>query len=84
MSASADGGAFGQIPGLSIRVDTAAGLPVAFYAIDDATTETAFVFGEFYRRTPAASATFAPFTHQGRGKQTVRCGPTVPPGWVLV
>ncbi|MFH8368900.1 TerD family protein [Streptomyces sp. NPDC018031] len=51
VAASCDGGTFGGIPGLAVRVDTAAGAPVAYFRIDDATTETAFVFGEFYRRS---------------------------------
>ncbi|MFF6995065.1 TerD family protein [Streptomyces sp. NPDC008313] len=50
VAASADGGAFGQIPMLDVRVTLPAGQPVASFAIGDATTETAFVFGEFYRR----------------------------------
>lgn len=50
VAASCDGGTFGGIPGLAIRVATAADAPVAYFRITDATTETAFVFGEFYRR----------------------------------
>ncbi|MGI5454864.1 TerD family protein [Streptomyces sp. CA-249302] len=50
VSASADGGRFGQIPQLDIRVALPAGQPIASFAITDASTETAFVFGEFYRR----------------------------------
>ncbi|MCD9141704.1 TerD family protein [Streptomyces albireticuli] len=50
VSASADGGAFGRVPDLDIRVATAAGAAVAHFPVGDATTETAFVFGEFYRR----------------------------------
>ncbi|WP_143664663.1 TerD family protein, partial [Streptomyces sp. NRRL B-24572] len=50
IAASADGGAFGQVPGLDVRVTDGAGNPVAHCAIGDATTETAFVFGEFYRQ----------------------------------
>ncbi|ARZ70090.1 resistance protein [Streptomyces albireticuli] len=50
VAASADGGTFGRVPGLDIRVATAAGAAVAHFPVGDATTETAFVFGEFYRR----------------------------------
>ncbi|NGN70376.1 TerD family protein, partial [Streptomyces sp. A7024] len=50
VAASADGGAFGQIPRLDIWVSLPDGRPVAAFAIGDATAETAFVFGEFYRR----------------------------------
>ncbi|MFF3604488.1 TerD family protein [Streptomyces sp. NPDC002463] len=50
IAASADGGAFGQVPGLDVRVTDGDGAPVAYCAIGDATTETAFVFGEFYRQ----------------------------------
>ncbi|MGW4723797.1 TerD family protein [Streptomyces sp. NPDC004291] len=49
VAASADGGAFGRVPGLDVRVTDAAGTPVAYRVIGDATTETAFVFGEFHR-----------------------------------
>ena len=49
--ASADGGTFGQVPGLYIRVlDERAGTEVARYDSADAGVETAFVLGEFYRR----------------------------------
>jgi stress response protein SCP2 len=50
VAASADGGTFGRIPELGVRVELPSGQPVASFAIGDATTETAFVFGEFYRR----------------------------------
>ncbi|MFF3329512.1 TerD family protein [Streptomyces sp. NPDC002888] len=53
VAASADAGTFGQIPLLDVRVALPAGQPVASFAIDDASTETAFVFGEFYRRNGA-------------------------------
>ncbi|MFH8659162.1 TerD family protein [Streptomyces afghaniensis] len=54
LAASADGGAFGQVPGLYIEVqDTAQGSPVARFDNPGATTETAFVLGEFYRRQGA-------------------------------
>ncbi|MDV5145690.1 TerD family protein [Streptomyces sp. SBC-4] len=147
--ASADGGSFGQVPGLDVRVTDAAGATVAYRAIGDATTETALLFGEFRREgggwrfrpvdqgyatglaglatdfgivvepppppipgpgyvpppaapaaRPAPSPTsvptadpavdpyggeFRPATYQGRGKETVRCDPGLPPGrWVLL
>ncbi|MDQ1021682.1 TerD family protein [Streptomyces afghaniensis] len=54
LAASADGGAFGQVPGLYIEVqDTTRGTPVARFDNPGATTETAFVLGEFYRRQGA-------------------------------
>ncbi|MGW0117140.1 TerD family protein [Streptomyces sp. NPDC003327] len=147
VAASVDGGAFGRVPELDVRVTDAAGLPVASCAIGDATTETAFVFGEFYRRdggwrfravgqgyasglaglatdfgivveappapipgpgyvpppppppappppraprpVPARvdpyGGDFRPAAYQGRGKETVRCDPGLPPGaWVLL
>ncbi|MDT0568202.1 TerD family protein [Streptomyces sp. DSM 3412] len=52
--ASADGGSFGQVPGLYIRVlDERAGTEVARFDSADAGVETAFVLGEFYRRQGA-------------------------------
>ncbi|MDT9690321.1 TerD family protein [Streptomyces sp. P9(2023)] len=134
VAASADGGAFGQVPGLDVRVTDLSGAPVAYFAIGDATRETAFVLGEFYRQeggwrfravgqgyasglaglatdfgivveappapipgpgyvppAPAPtyvadpfSSSFRPSTHQGRGKETVHCDPTLPPGWALL
>lgn len=49
--ASSDGGTFGQVPGLHIRVlDAGSGAEVARFDSGDATTETAFVLGELYRR----------------------------------
>ncbi|WP_406860931.1 TerD family protein [Streptomyces sp. HUAS MG47] len=51
VAASADGGPFGEVPGLDVRVTDPAGQPVVYFAIGDAAAETAFVFGEFYRRT---------------------------------
>ncbi len=49
--ASADGGTFGQVPGLHVRlVDADSGAEVARFDSQDATTETAFVLGELYRR----------------------------------
>ncbi|MEV0926113.1 TerD family protein [Streptomyces spongiicola] len=51
LAASADGGSFGQVPGLYVRVlDAAAGTEIARYESRDATVETAFVLGELYRR----------------------------------
>jgi tellurite resistance protein TerA len=54
LAASADGGAFGSVPGLHIRVlDAAGGAELARYDSTDATVETAFVLGELYRRQGA-------------------------------
>ncbi|MFG2307910.1 TerD family protein [Streptomyces sp. NPDC048566] len=51
LAASADGGTFGRVPGLRIRVlDAASGAEIARFDSTDATVETAFVLGEFYRR----------------------------------
>ncbi|MFC1434377.1 VWA domain-containing protein [Streptacidiphilus sp. N1-3] len=50
VGASADGGTFGQVPGLRLRVLTQDGAAVAEFDIDGASSETAFLFGEFYRR----------------------------------
>ncbi|MFF9479370.1 TerD family protein [Streptomyces sp. NPDC014733] len=51
LAASADGGTFGQVPGLYIRVlDAADGAELARFDSADATAETAFVLGELYRR----------------------------------
>jgi stress response protein SCP2 len=50
VAASADGGTFGQVPGLHLRLTDTAGTELARFDIADATTETAFVFGEVYRR----------------------------------
>ncbi|MEU8586008.1 TerD family protein [Streptomyces sp. NPDC048664] len=53
LAASADGGAFGQVPDLHIRVsDAALGTQIARFD-PVATVETAFVLGEFYRRRGA-------------------------------
>jgi len=51
IAASADGGSFGDVTGLSLTLfgGDATGL-LAEFEITDATTETAFVFGELYRR----------------------------------
>lgn len=54
LAASADGGSFGQVPGLYIKVlDAASGAEIARYDSQDATVETAFVLGELYRRQGA-------------------------------
>lgn len=54
LAASADGGTFGQVPGLHIRVlDAADGTELARYDSQDASVETAFVLGELYRRQGA-------------------------------
>ncbi|MCX4546167.1 TerD family protein [Streptomyces sp. NBC_01565] len=53
IAASAEGGAFGDVPGLYVEaVSTATGERLVVYSVDDddATTETAYVLGEFYRR----------------------------------
>ncbi|MGI5400682.1 TerD family protein [Streptomyces sp. CA-135486] len=54
LAASADGGSFGQVPGLRIKVlDALSGTEIARYDSEDATVETAFVLGELYRRQGA-------------------------------
>ncbi|MGA5358121.1 TerD family protein [Streptomyces purpurascens] len=54
LAASADGGTFGQVPDLYIEVqDAARSTPMARFDNPGATTETAFVLGEFYRRQGA-------------------------------
>ncbi|MEU2793692.1 TerD family protein [Streptomyces sp. NPDC007100] len=54
LAASADGGAFGRVPGLHIRVlDAGSGAELARFDSQDATAETAFVLGELYRRQGA-------------------------------
>lgn len=54
LAASCDGGAFGQVPDLYIEVkDAASGTAAARFDSAGATTETAFVLGEFYRRQGA-------------------------------
>ncbi|MCM2391264.1 TerD family protein [Streptomyces albipurpureus] len=50
LAASCDGGVFGAVPGLFIQALGPDGVVVMHYAVTDATTETAFVLGEFYRR----------------------------------
>ncbi|WP_026405003.1 TerD family protein [Actinomadura rifamycini] len=54
VAASADGGTFGEIDGLYVRlVDASGGAEVARFDSSGATTETAFVLGELYRRQGA-------------------------------
>jgi tellurite resistance protein TerA len=51
LAASADGGTFGRVPGLFIRVlDASGGAEIARFDSEDASVETAFVLGELYRR----------------------------------
>ncbi|MGW6454761.1 TerD family protein [Streptomyces sp. NPDC055078] len=44
------GGVFGAVPGLYVQALGPDGSVAVHYAVTDATTETAFVLGEFYRR----------------------------------
>ncbi|MGW0868004.1 TerD family protein [Streptomyces sp. NPDC002611] len=54
LAASADGGSFGQVPDLYIEVqDAGRSTPMARFDNPGATSETAFVLGEFYRRQGA-------------------------------
>ncbi|MEV0734589.1 TerD family protein [Streptomyces sp. NPDC050549] len=53
IAGSCDGGDFGQVPGLVVRAMTSDGAVVAHYDVTDASSETAFVLGEFYRRDGA-------------------------------
>lgn len=54
LAASADGGTFAQVPGLYIEVrDAVQGTVAVRFDSADATVETAFVLGEFYRRQGA-------------------------------
>jgi len=54
LAASADGGSFGRVPGLYIQVlDDRQGTQIARFDSTDASVETAFVLGEFYRRQGA-------------------------------
>ncbi|MGV9789177.1 TerD family protein [Streptomyces sp. NPDC003435] len=51
LAASADGGTFGQVPGLAVQIsDAVTGDGAARFDSTGATVETAFVLGEFYRR----------------------------------
>ncbi|MFD9425584.1 MULTISPECIES: TerD family protein [unclassified Streptomyces] len=54
VAASADGGSFGRVSGLYVRiVDTASGAEIARFESTDATVETAFLLGELYLRQGA-------------------------------
>ncbi|MGW8353818.1 TerD family protein [Streptomyces wedmorensis] len=54
ITASSEDGTFGAVPGLHIRtISAGTGEQLALYEVDDASTETAFVLGEFYRRDGA-------------------------------
>ncbi|MEU6166542.1 TerD family protein [Streptomyces tanashiensis] len=54
ITASSEDGTFGQVPDLLIRtISAGTGEQLALYEVDDASTETAFVLGEFYRRDGA-------------------------------
>jgi len=52
-AASTDGAPIGRIAGLALRVLDGAGRELFRFDITDTTTETAFVFGELYRRAGA-------------------------------
>ncbi|MFI8434814.1 TerD family protein [Streptomyces sp. NPDC079020] len=54
VTASADGGSFGRVSGLYVRVvDAADGAEIARFESSDATVETAFILGELYLRQGA-------------------------------
>ncbi|MFE9487202.1 TerD family protein [Streptomyces sp. NPDC006641] len=54
LAASADGGTFGRVSGLYVRItDAASGSEIARFDSADATVETAFILGELYRRQGA-------------------------------
>ncbi|MET9659049.1 TerD family protein [Streptomyces sp. NPDC006510] len=54
LAASADGGTFGRVTGLYVRItDAASGREIARFDSADATIETAFILGELYRRQGA-------------------------------
>ncbi|SBV06176.1 tellurite resistance protein TerA [Streptomyces sp. Ncost-T6T-1] len=54
VAASADGGSFGRVSGLYVRVtDAAGGAELARFDSTDATVETAFILGELYLRQGA-------------------------------
>lgn len=54
VAASADGGTFGQVTGLHVRImDASDGTEIARFDSADATVETAFILGELYRRQGA-------------------------------
>jgi len=51
LAGSADGGSFGAVRDLALRLlDSTSGAELARFPMTDADTETAFVFGELYRR----------------------------------
>ncbi|GHG25918.1 TerD family protein [Streptomyces zaomyceticus] len=51
VAASCDGGTFGEVEDLYLRaVSATTGEQLAQYVVEDATTETAILLGEFYRR----------------------------------
>ncbi|WP_406477727.1 TerD family protein [Streptomyces sp. NBC_01615] len=50
IAGSCDGGTFGAVPGLAVQALNGDGTVVAHYEVTDASSETAFVLGEFYRR----------------------------------
>jgi stress response protein SCP2/uncharacterized protein YegL len=52
IGASAEGRPFGEISGLVVEVSSGAGV-LARYAVQDASSETAFLLGELYRRSGA-------------------------------
>lgn len=54
LAASADGGSFGRVSGLYVRItDAVNGAELARFDSTDATVETAFILGELYRRQGA-------------------------------
>ncbi|MYY05582.1 MULTISPECIES: TerD family protein [unclassified Streptomyces] len=54
LAASADGGTFGRVSGLYVRLmDASNGAELARFDTSDATVETAFILGELYRRQGA-------------------------------
>lgn len=54
LAASADGGTFGRVSGLYVRLmDASNGAELARFDSSDATMETAFILGELYRRQGA-------------------------------
>ncbi|MFB8142641.1 TerD family protein [Streptomyces parvus] len=54
VAASADGGSFGRVSGLYVRItDAAGGTELARFDSTDATVETAFILGELYLRQGA-------------------------------
>lgn len=50
VTASLSTGTFGDLQGLHLSLSDQAGQPLATFMIDDASSETAFLFGEIYRR----------------------------------